>query len=206
MKYPLNKEIWAGLFFIVGIIVIVFMILSLGSKTGITEPKYYVDVVFSDIGGLKVGAPVRVAGVDVGTVLAIDFISHPEFADKRVRVTLSVLKRHKEQVDQCSIFTIKTEGLLGDKLVDIQLPRKGEICELVKKEGYVIGQDPLDIKNLADDFSETSRYFIYLTKRMSGLVDDLQISMHTAKRVLDRIEERIIEGGLLNVLMRKDRK
>ena len=206
MKYEFSKEILAGLFFLIGIVVIVVLILSLGSKTGIAAPKYYLDVAFSDIGGLRVGAPVGVAGVGVGTVVDIGFIDSPALGDKRVKATLGILKKYKKQVDSSTIFSIKTEGLLGDKLIDIELPSYGDDYESPVKDGYVIGQDALDIKNLADDFSETTKYFIYLTKKMSTLVDNLQVTLRTSKRIMDRIEEKIIDGGLINVLMGKENR
>ena len=168
--------------------------------------RYYLDVAFSDIGGLRVGAPVRVAGVGVGTVVDIGFIDSPALGDKRVKATLGILKKYKKQVDSSTIFSIKTEGLLGDKLIDIELPSYGDDYESPVKDGYVIGQDALDIKNLADDFSETTKYFIYLTKKMSTLVDNLQVTLRTSKRIMDRIEEKIIDGGLINVLMGKENR
>ncbi|MFC1704435.1 MlaD family protein [Candidatus Omnitrophota bacterium] len=205
MKYELTKEILAGTFFLAGIIIIVLSVLSLGSKTGIAEPKYFLDVVFSDVGGLRTGAPVRVAGVDVGTVVEIGFVDIPSFGDSRVRVTLGILKKYKEEVDRCRVFSIKTEGLLGDKLIDIQLPSLDGSHQLVVTDGYIVGQDPLDITNLADDFSETTRYFIFLTKKMTSLVENLQLTVRTSKRVMDRIEEKLIEGGLFNVLLGKEK-
>ncbi|MFC1593779.1 MlaD family protein [Candidatus Omnitrophota bacterium] len=205
MKYELSKEIFAGIFFFIGLVVISVSILSLGSKTGIAEPKYYFDVVFSDVGGLRAGAPVRVAGVDVGTVVNVGFIDIPGLEGKRVSATLSVLKKYKDQVDKCSIFTIKTEGLLGDKLIDIELPFDGAERITVGDGNIVVGQDPLDIKNLADDFSETSKYFVDLTKKMSDLVDHIDVTLRTTKRVMDRIEGKIIEGGLMHLFMGEER-
>jgi len=201
-----RKEVLAGAFFIGGIVAIVITALVLGGKTGLGESKYYLDVVFSDIGGLRIGAPVRVAGVDVGTVINISFIENPKRPDKRVKVTLSILSRYQEEVDKCSLFEIKTEGLLGDKLIDIQLPPKGEIYELPKEGEFIIGQDPLDIKNLADDFSETTKYFIYLSKKMTDMFEELRKITITSKRVLQRVEDKIIEGGLFNLFMGDGKK
>lgn len=206
MKKILNKEIIAGVFFLMGIVAIIIFVFLLGSKTGLGEAKYYREVVFGDVGGLRIGAPVRVSGVNVGTVIGIDFIDNPNYPDKRVKVTLSILSKFKPEVEKCSLFAIKTEGLLGDKLIDIQLPRKDEICILPKEEELIMGQDPLDIRNLADDFSETTRYFIYLSKKMTDLLEELNKVTITSKRVLDRIEDRLIEGGLMNLLMGEEKK
>ena len=201
-----SKEILAGAFFIIGAIAIIIITLVLGSKTGLGESKYYLDVVFSDVGGLRIGAPVRLAGVDVGAVVNIAFINNSVYPDKRVKATLSILSKYKEVVDDYSLFSIKTEGLLGDKLIDIQLPRDGQAYQLPQEGGLIVGQDPLDIKNLADDFSETTKYFIYLSKKMTEMIEEVRKVTITSKRVLNRVEDRIIEGGLFNLLMGKEKK
>ena len=201
-----SKEVLAGAFFIIGIITVIIIALVLAGKTGLGEPKYYLDVVFNDVGGLRVGAPVRVAGVDVGTVVNIEFIDNPIHLDKRVKVSLSILTKYKEEVDKCSLFLISTEGLLGDKLINIQLPKKGEAPQLAKRGEFIVGQDPLDIKNLADDFSETAKYFTYLSKKMTDMFEELRKMAITSKRILDRVEDRIIEGGLFNLFMGKEKK
>jgi len=206
MGNTITKESLAGAFFIVGIIAIVIIALVLGERTGLGESKYRLDVVFSDVGGLRVGAPVRVAGVNVGTVVNIEFMDNPKHPDKRVKVGLSILTKYKEEVDNCSMFSVKTEGLLGDKLIDIQLPKKDEVCRLLSKDEFIVGQDPLDIKNLADDFSETAKYFTYLSKEMTDMFRELRKMTITSKRILNRVEDRIIEGGLFNLFMGKDKK
>jgi len=199
MKSNMNKEIIAGIFLLTGIIVIVISIFVLGAKTGFGEAKYYINVIFSDVGGLRVGAPVRLAGVDVGTVIDIEFIRTPIAGNKQVRVSLGILNKFNKDVQRCSVYTIKTEGLLGDKLIDIELPKPEEVCQVPKVGEYIIGHEPLDIKNLADDFSETAKYFTYLTQRMTDLVDDLQGFAKTSKRLMDRVEDRLIEGTLFSV-------
>jgi phospholipid/cholesterol/gamma-HCH transport system substrate-binding protein len=199
MKSNMDKEIIAGIFLLTGIIVIVISIFVLGAKTGFGEAKYYIDVIFSDVGGLRIGAPVRLAGVDVGTVVNIEFLPKPMLENKQVRASLGILNKYKQDVQRCSAYTIKTEGLLGDRLIDIELPRGKEVCAVPKQGAYIIGHEPLDIKNLADDFSESARYFTYLTQKMTNLTEDLQGFARTSKRLLDRIEERLIEGTLFSV-------
>lgn len=198
MKPTINKEIIAGTFFAISLLSIVVAIFALGAKTGIGEAKFLQYVVFNDVGGLKVGAPVRISGVNVGSIADIEFIGRELKPHQRVRVTLSVLSKYKKQLDVHSVYTIKTEGLLGDKLIDIQEDLGGKPINLTK-EGYIIGQDPLDIHNLADDFSRTTKYFNYLSSRMTQLVEDLQLFARTSGRTVERLEDRLIEGNLFSL-------
>ncbi len=198
MKPTINKEIIAGTFFAISLFFIIVAIFALGAKTGIGEAKFFQYVVFNDVGGLKIGAPVRISGVSVGSIADIEFIGRELKPTQRVRVTLSILSKYKKQLDAHSIYTIKTEGLLGDKLIDIQEIPEGNQVNLTK-EGYIVGQDPLDIHNLADDFSKTTKYFNYLSSRMTQLVEDLQLFARTSGRTVERLEDRLIEGNLLSL-------
>ncbi|MFH1202470.1 MAG: MlaD family protein [Candidatus Omnitrophota bacterium] len=199
MKLKIDKEVIAGMFISSGIIFVIVIIFVLGAKTGFGEAKYYQEVIFSDVGGLRIGAPVRLAGVDVGTVVDIAFLKDPAVGNKQVKVSLGILKKFRQDVERCTAYTIKTEGLLGDKLVDIELPQTQGATVVVRQGNYIIGHDPLDIKNLADDFSDTTRYFTDLTKRMIAVTDDLQGFTRSSKRLLERVEDRLIEGNLFNI-------
>ena len=199
MKDNLDKELLAGIFVAVSILAIIIAIFLLGAKTGIAESKFYKSIVYSDVGGLILGAPVRLSGVNVGSVVNIEFLNKPVASNKRVKVTLSILSQYKTGVDQCTIYAIKTEGLLGDKLVAIEFPKEGENCQLETASGYVIGQDPVDIKNLADDFGQAARYFGDLSHKMSSLADNIYSFVSTSKRTINRLEERLIEGSLFSL-------
>jgi phospholipid/cholesterol/gamma-HCH transport system substrate-binding protein len=198
MNTSANKEIIAGLFFIVTLICIVLIVFVLGAKTGIGEQKFYQYVLFNNVSGLKTGAPVRIAGVNVGSVLDIEFMSHSMDSGKRVKVTLSILSKYKKELNKFSLYTIRTEGLLGDQLIDIQQAPDNQPIT-ISKEGFVSGQEPLDLHNLADDFSHTTKYFNYLSLKMAQLVDDLQLFARISSRTIERLEDRLIEGNLFSL-------
>ena len=92
MKSIANKEIIAGAFFVVSLVFVVIVIFSLGSKIGIGKSRFYQYVLFNDVGGLKIGAPVRIYGVTVGSVVDIEFIK-PVKSGQRVKVTVSILSK-----------------------------------------------------------------------------------------------------------------
>ncbi|KLD72824.1 hypothetical protein Y886_41215, partial [Xanthomonas hyacinthi DSM 19077] len=70
--------------------------------------SYTVETHFANIGQLKNRAPVKIAGVRVGSVQAIELVPGKEEA----KVTLSIDDRHKD-IPQDSVATIFTSGLLG---------------------------------------------------------------------------------------------
>ena len=195
MNKNYRKELIAGIFFVFGIALFIFLIFFVGMKEGITETKFSKEVVFKNVGGLEIGAPVRLSGVNVGSVSRVDFLEEP-IGDKKVRVVLSIYERYKSQVERCPEYSIKTAGILGDKLIEISSAKEGVVCEIGKP---ILGKEPLDIQNWAENLQHTSDSFRKLADESTKITQQLHYVSYTFKRLLDRIEDKLIKGKLLKV-------
>ena len=80
-KKELTKELLAGLFFLLGIFLLVAFVIILGGNKGLAQSKFQVTVLYCNVGGLMEGAPVRLSGVNVGTVDKVEFLDQ-EFDGK----------------------------------------------------------------------------------------------------------------------------
>ena len=89
-----------------------FIFLLTGSN-GFFWQRYSIKTVFPDVAGLKEGAPVRVAGVEVGTVTGVEFVGD------RVEVLMEVLKENRPRITTTSVATLGSVSLLGEAAVDI---------------------------------------------------------------------------------------
>jgi len=110
-------QVRAGVFIFVALIFIASGVLLMGEKTKMFTPKGKLRVVMNDVAGLKEGAPVWLAGVDVGVVTAIEFANPQKSNEVTVAMEADHGALHKIGPD--SIITIKTRGLMGEKYVDI---------------------------------------------------------------------------------------
>ena len=79
-----------------------------------TPPHYDVSAKFDNIGDLKVGAPVSMAGVEIGRVVAIDF----DTKEYKAVVKMSLNARYN-QIPTDSDASIYTQGLLGGKFIGL---------------------------------------------------------------------------------------
>jgi len=104
-------NITVGIFVILGIAALGYLSISLGQISFLSGAGYYVTVDFPSVGGLKAGSSVEIAGVEIGRVQSI------ALADYQARVTLRVQSGIKLQED--SIASIKTKGLIGEKYIRI---------------------------------------------------------------------------------------
>jgi ABC-type transporter Mla subunit MlaD len=215
------KNILSGIFFIGGVALIVTAVFLIGSERGLTQSKFKVTVLFRDIGGLIEGAPVQLSGVNVGTVSNISFLDQ-DVQGRRVRVEVSIFDRYKKQLAQNVRYAIKTEGILGEKLMEIRVLSGGPPIDLNRP---LIGEDALNVQDLAevfaaaaesftkasDDFSkvdvqelskvlsETAQSLAKTSKGINAVLTELHYISIKSKRLLDRIEQRVIEGNLFKV-------
>lgn len=115
-------QVRAGVFIFVALVFLAGGVLLMGQKTKMFIPKGKLRVVIEDVAGLKEGAPVWLAGVDVGVVTDIRF-TNPEKTNE-VDINLQISNDALKKIGPDSRITIKTRGLMGEKYVDITPSQK----------------------------------------------------------------------------------
>jgi phospholipid/cholesterol/gamma-HCH transport system substrate-binding protein len=129
---------------LVGILLFIGFVLSIGKRSALFEERYSLWTSFSSAEGLAVGAPVRLAGVTVGNVTRIGFGPNPR--DRRLALTLTIERRVQERIRQDSVASIGTIGLVGDKVLDLTV---GSYDRPVLQAGAQIAAvDPPDLFRL----------------------------------------------------------
>jgi phospholipid/cholesterol/gamma-HCH transport system substrate-binding protein len=126
----ISLELYVGIFFIVGILCFTYLSVKLGKLDIWGDKGTVIYAVFSNIGGLKNGAEVQIAGVTVGRVKQISL------RDYQARVKIQIDAGVKIQED--AIASIKTKGLVGEKYIeispggsDVNIPAGGKIQDTV---------------------------------------------------------------------------
>ncbi|PIQ91215.1 MAG: hypothetical protein COV71_00265 [Candidatus Omnitrophica bacterium CG11_big_fil_rev_8_21_14_0_20_41_12] len=136
-------ELKVGIFTFVGLIILVIFILSIGGfKTWSLGYDFSVNYQF--VNGVKVGAPVRFAGVDIGEVRGVVLEFVPE--ENRTNVRLDVWVRSNARIPPDSTVWVNTLGLLGEKYVEI-IPGK-DYANALKDHQSITGIDPLPIHEI----------------------------------------------------------
>ena len=102
-----DLELVVGIFVLAGVVCLGYISVKLAKMEIVGGDKYEVYAIFSDVGGLKEGSSVVIAGTEVGRVTSISL------EDYQSKVILSVNKDIKLQDD--TIASIKTRGLIGEK-------------------------------------------------------------------------------------------
>lgn len=110
-------QIQVGMFVVVGLMLLMTVIFLLGSEKRLFERQYTLVSHFEDISGLRLGAPVQLAGINVGTVENILF--DDQIVKKNVKVIMKISTRFKDRIHEDSVASIVTQGLLGDRMVSV---------------------------------------------------------------------------------------
>lgn len=103
-----------GLFVAVALAIGGTLAFAIGNQRTLFTSKTDYYAFFDNVSGLRPGSPVRIGGVDVGTVSGVDLTE-----DGRIHVTFGVVDDATALVREGSVATIGNKGLLGDKLIDV---------------------------------------------------------------------------------------
>ncbi len=197
------RNIRAGLFLFVALAALVAMVFVLGRQQSLFSRKVRLNTSFANIGGLVVGTPVRLAGLDVGVVedVAFDHDLHV----KTVHVLLGIESRYMDRVRADSIASLGSKGLLGDMIVNITVgsaesPMLHKGDTLISKESIgleeIVGtvQDALaNIKTVAGDLGAALKGL--LTKQVTT---DVGRIVHSAANLTSQAESG---NGLVHALL-----
>jgi phospholipid/cholesterol/gamma-HCH transport system substrate-binding protein len=107
-----------GMFVLITLSVLIVIIFLLSGERGFFEKSYTLTTYFSNTAGLIKGAAVRLSGVRIGAVTDIEFAKEPA-GEKLIIVTMKITKDGMSRISPDAKATIRTEGLLGDKYIEI---------------------------------------------------------------------------------------
>lgn len=108
-----NAEIIVGLFMLIGFGCFAYLSVKLGDVDLFANDNYHVEARFGSVAGLKLGASIEIAGVNVGKVSAIglDPVSYDALVQFEIEPNI-------ELQEDC-IASIRTAGMIGDRYVSI---------------------------------------------------------------------------------------
>lgn len=145
-----NIELKVGIFVFFGLVVLTWFVLWIGDFK-LMKMGYHINVKYGFANGLKIGAPVRIAGVEAGEVKEIK-LAHDE--EGAARIIIKVWLDSGSQVPSDSRAWVNTLGLLGEKYLEI-IPGK-RYDKLLKEEDLLVGEDPTSVQEVTDLAKEIS--------------------------------------------------
>ena len=139
---PSYLEFFVGVFLAIGIACLAYLSIKVARQEFFSPQGYEVRAVFSNCSGLRTGAQVMIAGVEIGRVKDISL------KDYQARVQMLIQPGLVLQKD--AIASIKTKGLIGEKYIEVT---PGGAEEVVEPGGLLRDTEPaMDIEGLISKY------------------------------------------------------
>jgi len=139
-----SVETAVGVFVLLGLISVAYLTVKLGKMEWFGDDYYTLDARFDSVSGLKAGAQVDMAGVDIGKVGEIRLDHEQQVAIVRLKIRKEVM------LTDDVIASVKTSGLIGDKY--IKLTPGGSDRILKPGDLLIETESALDIEELVSKY------------------------------------------------------
>jgi len=114
MEAPIKNNMKLGLMVLAGVVVLILALYGIGKNQHLFGSNFQLKVRFTNVSGLMTGNNIRFAGIQVGTVKDIEIVN-----DTTIEVTMQIDQRVKPFVHSNAVASIGTEGLMGNKVINI---------------------------------------------------------------------------------------
>ncbi len=171
-KAALSRNVKAGAFLLSGLLLFALGLFLIGNRQKVFSRGFEVYADFSSVSGLVTGADVRVSGLQAGELLEIQVPRQPS---GQYRVKMRLDEKFHGLVRQDSITTIQTEGLVGDKFLEID--KGSDDSPPCPAGGTIQTTEPFD--------------FADLMQEGRGLLDTTNSTLKSAGAVADNVNQAL---------------
>ena len=158
-----------GLFVIAGFFFLVLTLYMIGRNRNILGSTFNIAVKMENVNGLLPGNNVRFRGIDVGTVRSVAIVD-----DTSIYVTLTIKKKFKGYIRKNAMASIGTDGLMGNKLVNIN-SRPGH-ADAVESGSVLTATPPVETDEMLRTLNTTNNNIAVITRNLQQITDKLNRS------------------------------
>jgi outer membrane protein OmpA-like peptidoglycan-associated protein len=148
----MSRSFWLGVFVVTALLILATGIFLIGDKQLLFSSTYRLQADFQSVSGLNNGADVRVGGIREGTV---EHIRLPRLPDDKVTVVMKMHNATRDLLRIDSVASIKTEGLLGTKYVEITFGSKD--AATVQSGQTIRSEAPVDMVAVANSIADQTK-------------------------------------------------
>jgi phospholipid/cholesterol/gamma-HCH transport system substrate-binding protein len=186
MKMEGTKKIIVGIFMAGCLLLFGVGLFLIGDSNQLFTKSFHVYADFAKITGIQDGGKVRVAGMDAGTVTRIDVPARP---GAKFRIHFRVVEKLHPIVRQDSVASIQTDGLLGNKY--LQIDAGSLAAEPARDQSMIRSTEPFDWGDLMDQINDT-------VKQVNGVLAGVKDQLNTTLSQIEgtaKAADLLIEGA-----------
>jgi phospholipid/cholesterol/gamma-HCH transport system substrate-binding protein len=186
-------QLRVALLAVVGILLLIFAVYRVGQVFDVFAARYEVVTLVPSALGLREGAPVTLAGQRIGQVSRIEFIPPGQkVGENNLLLRLALSEEVRDQIRSDSRVFLRTQGLLGDKFVDIQ-PGSPHAAILTQGDTLIAGRT-VDIDEFMAQAASAMDTALLVVRSIRRVADGIAAGEGTLGRLLvdDRLYMEVI--------------
>lgn len=176
-----------GLFVLAGLFMLILTLYYLGKNRNLFGSTFMLKAEFKNVNGLRAGNNIRFAGIEVGTVKKVKIIS-----DTLVEVTLTINSSVKKFIMKNAEVTIGTDGLMGNKLLNIIPVNKA--ADPVEEGDVLRSKKVADTDEMLNTLSISNDNIAFISTQLKETVQRINKS----KGLWDLLNDSTLSGNLRN--------
>ena len=176
------SQLRVGLTVIIACVTLAILIFLMTGTTGLFTRKIRVRAYVDNAGGLRVGAPVRLEGVDIGNVTGIRVVRDPARRLSPVEVLMKITTKYSDTMRSDCEASLNTAGVLGEVFVDLD-------CRAAKGGPLVNGaelptREVAQLQDVVRASQGTLQNVDTLVKRMDSILSYVQSGQGSIGKVI----------------------
>lgn len=181
-----------GIFVLGGLLFLVLLLYMIGRNENLFGSTYELKVTFDNVQGLTAGNNVRVSGIEAGTVKKITILN-----DTTIEVVMVIEKRMQSIIKKNAIVSIGTEGLVGNKVVNIIPARKD--APLAEEGDFLEAKKSVDTYEMIQTLSGTNRDIAAIAASLKLTVEKINASQGLWSLINDSTIPQNIKAAAANL-------
>lgn len=183
-----NKKIdntKVGMLVLAGLIFLILTLYMIGKNRNLFGSTFTIKAVLNNVNGLVPGNNVRFKGMDVGTVKAIQVEN-----DTAILVIMTIDERMKRYIRQNAIATIGTDGLMGNKLININ--SDAGPSQPIKQGDVIQSRKPVETDEMLRTLNTTNNNI----ERITHNLYEISVKLNSSESLWTLLSDTVITKDL----------
>lgn len=191
------KNIRVGLFVITGTLLFILALYLVGSQQNLFGDNFTIRSRFYNVNGLTEGNNVRFAGINVGTVESVEILN-----DTAVDVVMTIEKKIQAYIKKNAIATVGTDGLMGNKLVNINSVKASAAA--VEEGDVLVSMGPVEMDEMVRTLNVTNENIKVITTNLRGITDKINSKNSLWSLLMDTVVSENVKSAVVNLKLMSD--
>jgi phospholipid/cholesterol/gamma-HCH transport system substrate-binding protein len=185
MKTKATDNVKLGLFVLAGLVFLIVTLYMIGRNRNLFGNTFTIKASMNTVNGLTTGNNVRFKGIDVGTVKDIQISG-----DSAILVVMIIDENVKPHIKQNSIASIGTDGLMGNKLININ--SQPYPAPPVDEGSVILSREPIETDEMLRTLNTTNNTI----ERVTHNLDEITTKLNSSKSLWNLISDTLITADL----------